>query len=894
MNISKRNLDEAICTIYTIFEESRTCTIDKTTIDQDIINGLKGSESSSYYEYLSSSIFQDKNEAKTKEDNEIISIGKLESDEEINLGKCEYLLRIYNNISDSETIIIYKHQYNVSNYKTPVIGFELFFNQAHLNASLHCSETIVFYYIQVEIEDNELYKYNKSNEYYSDDCEPGDLSLYDRKKEYNDKNLSLCQKDCNFTDYNPQTKIVTCSCLVVNTNINRNEELFHKFELLEEDKHKCIITTTTNQVQIPTTEKIDISTTSKAHTNINIVSTDKNNNIKFTYNNDNIKITEDIEQLFFEGFINNIISNKTGKEKESAFEDIITEIMNGSLSNLIDQVVNNQKDFVMVSNGDSYHLSTIKMQFKQEELSAVDLGPCEDTLRQTFSLGDQELLIFKVDHEVPGFKIPIIEYVLLTQDGRININLDICKDIPVNYLIPVNISTDKLYLYDPNNEFYNDLCNQHTSESGTDMTLFDRKNDYNIQNMSLCESGCEYEGYNATTKKTKCSCPIKTQRNFFDIDQDKLLNKFKNYKDMINIMIIKCYKLVFSSNGIKTNIGSYIVISIAVINSILIIVFYIKGFAQLKNTMIDILNKSFKNDKNQNFPPKKEKEKHKKKRKSKDYKRKSTVKNMETKENILTEEKKLKRKKSIGKKETIHINDVDKVNEKNEMYYMNDYELNSLKYDLVLQYDKRNYWEYYISLIKTKELIVFTFFTNTDYNSRMLKIILFLLSFTLFYTVNALFFNDSTMHQIYEDEGEFNFIYQIPQILYSTIISTVIKVIISFLSLTESNLAKIKSLKTKKLALEELNKILKCISKKCIIFFSLSFLLLIIFWYYLASFCAVYKNTQVYLIKDTLISFSTSLLYPFVINLFPGLFRIPAIQKKNKCLFIVSNILAMI
>ena len=173
---------------------------------------------------------------------------------------------------------------------------------------------------------------------------------------------------------------------------------------------------------------------------------------------------------------------------------------------------------------------------------------------------------------------------------------------------------------------------------------------------------------------------------------------------------------------------------------------------------------------------------------------------MEKNENILTEEKKLKRKKSIGKKETIHIDDVDKVNEKNEMYYMNDYELNALKYDLVLQYDKRNYWEYYISLIKTKELIVFTFFTNTDYNSRMLKIILFLLSFTLFYTVNALFFNDSTMHQIYEDEGEFNFIYQIPQILYSTIISTVIKVIISFLSLTESNLAKIKSLKTKKLA----------------------------------------------------------------------------------------------
>ena len=184
---------------------------------------------------------------------------------------------------------------------------------------------------------------------------------------------------------------------------------------------------------------------------------------------------------------------------------------------------------------------------------------------------------------------------------------------PVNYLIPVDISEDKLYLYDPKNDFYNDLCHPHTSDSGTDMTLYDRKNDYNDQNMSLCENGCEYDGYNETTKKTKCVCPIKSKRNFFDIDQDKLLNKFKNYKEIINIMIVKCYKLVFSGKGLKTNIGSYILISIAVINGALIAVFYLKGFANLKLTMKDIFNKSFqekREDKNnQNEPKNKEKEK---------------------------------------------------------------------------------------------------------------------------------------------------------------------------------------------------------------------------------------------------------------------------------------------
>ena len=130
--------------------------------------------------------------------------------------------------------------------------------------------------------------------------------------------------------------------------------------------------------------------------------------------------------------------------------------------------------------------------------------------------------------------------------------------------------------------------------------------------MSLCENGCEYDGYNETTKKTKCVCPIKSKRNFFDIDQDKLLNKFKNYKEIINIMIVKCYKLVFSGKGLKTNIGSYILISIAVINGALIAVFYLKGFANLKLTMEDIFNKSFqekREDKNnQNEPKNKEKD----------------------------------------------------------------------------------------------------------------------------------------------------------------------------------------------------------------------------------------------------------------------------------------------
>ena len=59
-------------------------------------------------------------------------------------------------------------------------------------------------------------------------------------------------------------------------------------------------------------------------------------------------------------------------------------------------------------------------------------------------------------------------------------------------------------------------------------------------------------------------------------------------------------------------------------------------------------------------------------------------------------------------------------------------------------------------------------------------------------------------------------------------------------------------------------------------------------------FGAIFRNTQYHLLKDTMISFGLSLLYPFGIYLLPGLFRIPSLsdpKKKRKCLYNFSKIL---
>ena len=153
------------------------------------------------------------------------------------------------------------------------------------------------------------------------------------------------------------------------------------------------------------------------------------------------------------------------------------------------------------------------------------------------------------------------------------------------------------------------------------------------------------------------------------------------------------------------------------------------------------------------------------------------------------------------------------------------------------------------------------------------------------------------MHNIYINKGKLNILKQIPIILYSSIISAVISAIIKLFALSEKEVLKIRKMKSTSESLRKSSELAKGLKLKFNIFFLISFLFLILFWYCIAAFCAVYKNTQNILIKSTLSSFGLSMLYPFGLNLLPGIFRIPslkAISKDKECLYKISQIIALI
>ena len=233
---------------------------------------------------------------------------------------------------------------------------------------------------------------------------------------------------------------------------------------------------------------------------------------------------------------------------------------------------------------------------------------------------------------------------------------------------------------------------------------------------------------------------------------------------------------------------------------------------------------------------------------------------------------------------------------KNEIskVFCNIFELNTLQYNLALIHDRRTCFEYYFSLLKIKQPIFFAFCPIKDYNSRIIKLCLFLLSFSIFYAINFAFFDEKILHKLYEDKGKYDIIYFLPKISISFIAGHLISIILNYIFLSERNIIKIKEQNTYSKADYTAQNVEKKLVIKYVIFFILGIIFLGFFWILLSSFGAVYQNTQVFLVKNTLISFAMDLVYPFFYNILPCIFRMISLNSKSECFYNFSKFLQLL
>ena len=146
-----------------------------------------------------------------------------------------------------------------------------------------------------------------------------------------------------------------------------------------------------------------------------------------------------------------------------------------------------------------------------------------------------------------------------------------------------------------------------------------------------------------------------------------------------------------------------------------------------------------------------------------------------------------------GNKNKQYINNKNNNINKREL---NIFELNTLDYKEAIYYDKRSFCDYFISLLKIKHPLIFSFCPIQDYNTIIIKLCISMLSFAICYFLNFIFFDEKTIHKIYKDEGKYDFIYFIPKISISFGVSHFIYILIKYIFLSERNLLNVKKQKT--------------------------------------------------------------------------------------------------
>ena len=470
----------------------------------------------------------------------------------------------------------------------------------------------------------------------------------------------------------------------------------------------------------------------------------------------------------------------------------------------------------------------------------------------------------------------------------------------INYYIPKAINNFEDFKYNPENKYYNDECKPAVSENLTDLTLKERMDLFNDNNMSLCESMCTFKGYEYNN--IICECGIKVKFNSFlnvNVSKYNLIYRFDETRlSNINLWVVKCFLNLFSNDVIKKNLCSSIILGTLFVSFIGVIIFFIKEHDMLNNKIymfkesilkkeeidnsMDMLNNAnssnIESDINQikfELEPRKSTTKMLNKNNKKQKKGNNIYKNNKNK--IIIQLKKLK--------------------EYNEY---TDNELNNLPYSDAILLDKRSFFQIYFSLIKTKHILLLALGCKNDFNPRTMKITFMFSIFAIFLTCNTIFVTESTLHDLYIFEGKISIFSDITKIGLSVVISTTIKNILLLVCFPEKDILKIRKSEIQKTHKKNpsVQKSLTMVIIKCYIFFFVNFIILSFAWIYIFSFFIIFENTQMYVIQNTIISFGVSMIAPFMLYIIPAYLRKIAVKGDgahgNYWLYATAKILQII
>ena len=535
-------------------------------------------------------------------------------------------------------------------------------------------------------------------------------------------------------------------------------------------------------------------------------------------------------------------------------------------------------------------------------------------------------------------------------ENEININ-----DLTYNYTDdkPIDINTI-LYgnrfgidLFDSYNDFFTDICFKFTSEKGTDVTLDSRVEDY-YQNITFCDDkkSSHYLSYNYSEKTNfityRCAYGFYQSENDKHSYLDIIDTELKTFASVSNIKVITCFRQFLNLRDVVANYGGMICILVLFIQIICFLIFCFKGIKSIRKQIDDLFNlgneiikkqsiilkdvklnieREESNEKiinnneineadevrqnlNKENKENKEDAENKENKVNTDNKLDENENNIETKERLNNKifEKNKDTKNALSfdslnkkakSKEFDKETNIDVKSENSILYDYNNDELNEMPFDKAIKNDKRSFCSYYCNMLLISHILLNVFCRQSDYNLFVVKLGLLFMTFPINLTFNILFFTNKKLKLTYiKSMNDISFIWDnMANSVYSSILSSTFLIILKLICLTHNSVRELRKIKDVKLAKEKSKCVFRCIKLRIFIYYILSFAFILIFGFYVLSFCAIFENTQIVLIKSTFTSWVISLIYPFIIFLIASFIRSLSYSCKSKCLYAVKQIL---
>lgn len=601
------------------------------------------------------------------------------------------------------------------------------------------------------------------------------------------------------------------------------------------------------------------------------------------------------------------------------FEEITNNIKNISLSNTQFNLSSSLIISLYSTFSNLYNISE-----KYPNITLVDLDECKSLILKEYNLSNEtELFIIGYDKKNNSTKSAInyYNYEIYLSNGTLINNIEkICNATKIKMSSAITdldlVKYDKAVLfhqqgydiYNLNDKFYNDHCSS-ASIDNNDIILTDRKNDFYLNDVIICQNNCEYSYVNLTSKRFFCECNISSNTNNTDEEKDTDNNDTNDDNEdisyseyllsLFNYKVITCIELLGNTKNLIYNLGFYAGSIITLSCLIEMFIFLKCGMKKLKKNIYENIPEDQKLKKSINVRKIKRKKnftvnytkhiKHspplkKSNINNKKFDAKKTVKTKITKissrkpstsESFIEEKtkcsinnklRKIKKHKSSNFKFNSNMNtefiiDLNYQNLiiKNDSPASKD-ELNDIPYSQALQIDKRSYFEVALSFFKDEVDLLNIIFLRSEYSYLPLLISIYTLEINFDLSLNCFLYTDDYVSEKYHNDGRLEktttFFISIFSNALSSLITFYIKKLTNYYEKFELI---IKQVKRKSNYLIKCHILIKMTKILLGIFFSLQIIFNIIMTIYMSIFCSVYYNTQVSMVFNYFIGIVESL-----------------------------------